>query len=53
MAQSSVTVVVDCSELENDIDRIERGELSLPTVSAVSLLIDDQRIEEMPVYLKD
>lgn len=48
----TITVVADTSELENDLERIERGELSTPTVSAITLLIDNERIEEMPVYIE-
>lgn len=40
------------SELEADLERIERGELSMPTVSAVSVFIDDKHIEEIPIFLE-
>ena len=49
----ALNVIADTSELEEDIERLKRGELSLPTVSAIALLIDGTEIEEMPVYLED
>jgi hypothetical protein len=51
MPKYCMKVIADTSELENDLERIERGELSLPTVSAIDLLIDDIHFEEMPIYL--
>lgn len=48
---SNIRLVADTSELERDLDRIEAGELQLPTVSAIDLLVDDECIEECVVYL--
>lgn len=53
MPASHVTIVADTSELEIDLERIATGELSLPTVSAISILINDTYIEDVPVYLED
>jgi hypothetical protein len=50
-AEISIEIVADTSELECDLERIEAGDLTLPTVSAVSLLIDGRVIEDVPVYL--
>jgi hypothetical protein len=52
----SVTVSVDASELERDLERIEDGELELPTVSAVhihaqSALLVTLLDEELPLWL--
>jgi hypothetical protein len=51
MPRLNVRIVADTSELEDDLERIRSGKLSLPTVSAVALLIDDEVFEEMPVYI--
>jgi hypothetical protein len=39
------------SELRDDLERINNGELRLPTVSAIKLAMDDDGIEEVLVYL--
>lgn len=47
----SVTLSMDASELRRDLERIENGELELPTVSAVVLNIGPDVVEYMPIYL--
>jgi hypothetical protein len=53
MPQTFVRIVADMSELETDLERLANGKLSLPTVSAVSVFIDDTHIEEIPIYLEE
>lgn len=48
-----VTIDVDASELEHDLDRIDRGELRPPTVSSVTLLINETELEDVPIYIGD
>lgn len=38
-----LTVGVDATELRGDIQRIARGEITLPTVSAITLIFDGRR----------
>jgi hypothetical protein len=52
MADILMCLELDTTELQYDLERIERGELSTPTVSSVSVLFDDDRIEEIPIYLE-
>ena len=42
---------MDTSELRDDLERINNGELRLPTVSSIRLSMDDDGIEEVLVYL--
>jgi hypothetical protein len=49
----SVTLSLDASELERDLERIDNGELELPTVSAVVLNIGPDVVEYMPIYLDE
>jgi hypothetical protein len=49
----SVTLSLDASELKRDLERIENGELELPTVSAVVLNIGPDVVEYMPIYLDE
>ncbi len=51
--QLTVTLSLDASELERDLERIEDGELSLPTVSAVKVLIDGVFEESFPICLPE
>jgi hypothetical protein len=53
MSDILMVLSVDTSELEADIERLEAGDLSLPTVSAVRILIDGAHIEQIPIYLED
>jgi hypothetical protein len=50
--RTDLTVVVDTYELEHDLERIATGELGLPTVSGVALLVGDDYLEELPIYLE-
>ena len=49
----SITVSVDASELEQDLERIETGDLELPTVSAVRLICDGVFEEDVPLWLPE
>lgn len=51
MPQMTVTISTDCTELESDLAAIKRGELELPTVSAVALVVDGKVVEEVPIWL--
>ena len=46
-----VSLSVDASELERDVERIEDGELQVPTVSAVRISCDGDFQEDVPVWL--
>ena len=46
-----ITLSVDASELERDLERIEDGELQLPTVSAVRIKCDGAFLEDLPIWL--
>ncbi len=45
-----VRISLGTEELDRDIERIENGELELPTVSAVTVTING-KTEETPVWL--
>jgi len=45
-----VRISLGTDELDCDIERIENGELELPTVSAVTITING-KTEETPVWL--
>ena len=47
----TVTLSIDASELERDLERIEDGELELPTVSAVKVSCDGVFEESVPIWL--
>jgi len=49
----SLSLMVDASELERDLEAIERGEIELPTVSAVMVCVDGREVEEFPVWLPE
>lgn len=51
MATLTVKLSADMSELVRDLERIENGELSVPTVSAFALLVDGKKIKDIPVFL--
>lgn len=51
MPQMTVTISTDCTELERHLAAIERGDLDLPTVSAVAIVVDGSVVEEVPVWL--
>ena len=46
-----VALSVDASELERDLERIEAGELELPTVSAVRIRCKEVFDKEVPIWL--
>jgi hypothetical protein len=46
------TLAADTTELKADFERIENGDLSTPTVSAVGILIDGNRVEDVVIYLE-
>jgi hypothetical protein len=47
----TVTLSIDASELERDLERIEDGELELPTVSAVKVSWGGIFEESVPIWL--
>ena len=49
----TVTLSIDASELERDLERIEDGELELPTVSAVQVSCDGVFTESVPIWLPE
>ena len=49
----TVFLSIDASELKRDIERIERGELELPTVSALLICVDGVGIEDFAVWLQE
>ncbi len=49
----SIMVSVNASELERDLERIESGELELPTVSAVRVVCDGVFEEDVPLWLPE
>ena len=51
--QLTVTISLNASELERDLERIEDGELSLPTVSAVKISINGVFEESFPICLPE
>ena len=46
-----VLLSVDASELKRDLERIEDGELQLPTVSAVRISCEGAFQEDVPVWV--
>jgi hypothetical protein len=48
-----VQISLDASELERDLERIESGELELPTVSAVRVSCDGVFSEDVPIWLPE
>ena len=49
----TVTLSIDASELERDLERIEDGELELPTVSAVRICCDGVFYESVVLWLPE
>jgi hypothetical protein len=49
----TVMLSIDASELEHDVERIENGELDLPTVSAVRICCDGIFDEDLLVWLPE
>jgi hypothetical protein len=49
----SVTIALDTSELQHDLERIENGELELPTVSAVRVSCEGAFDEDIPLWLPE
>ena len=47
-----VCIALDAEELLHDIERIENGELDLPTVSAIKVSINDS-VKEFPIWLPE
>jgi hypothetical protein len=54
-AADSITVRLsfDSSELERDLEKIESGEIELPTVSAVRVCCDGAFEEDVPIWLAE
>jgi hypothetical protein len=48
----TVTLSIDASELEHDLERIEDGEIELPTVSAVRVSCNEV-FEDVPIWLPE
>jgi hypothetical protein len=48
----TVSVAMSTQELQQDLERIARGELSLPTVSAITACIDGKEIRTIPIFLE-
>ncbi len=42
---------IDMSELDADIGQLRCGELTLPTVSAVQVLVNDTTLLDVPIFL--
>jgi hypothetical protein len=49
----TVTLSIDASELERDLERIENEELELSTVSAVQVSCDGVFTESVPIWLPE
>ena len=49
----TVTLSIDASELERDLERIENEELELPTVSAVKISCDGVFEEQVLIWLPE
>jgi hypothetical protein len=47
-----IEIELDTSELQSDLEKIERGELSLPTVSAVTAFVNQTYLEDILIYLE-
>ena len=48
-----VQISLDASELERDLERIESGEIELPTVSAVRVSCDGVFEQDVPIWLPE
>jgi hypothetical protein len=48
-----VTLSIDASEMGRDLERIEDGELELPTVSAVKVSCDGIFEDQVPIWLPE
>lgn len=48
-----VTLRIDTRELQEDLKRIEDGELKFPTVSAVQVSCDGVFEEQVPIWLEE
>lgn len=49
--QMVVRLSLDASELERDLDKLETGELKMPTVSGVRVFCDDVLIGDILICL--
>ena len=49
----TIRISLTTDELDRDLERIEDGDLELPTVSAISIEADGIFSEEIPVFLQD
>jgi len=49
----TVVLSIDASELERDLERIEDGELELPTVSAVKVSCDGIFEDQVLIWLPE
>jgi hypothetical protein len=50
MPHTTFTILADTTELEEDLERIENGDLSTPTVSAVGIVVDGKRVDDVLIY---
>lgn len=48
-----VTLRINTQELQEDLERIESGELEFPTVSAVQVACDGVFEEQIPIWLEE
>ncbi len=46
-----VVIEVDADELANDLERIHRGEMTVPTVSAVACFVNGSYLDDVVIYL--
>lgn len=44
---------IDSRELQEDLERVQSGELELPTVSAFKMTINERPAEDVAVYLDE
>jgi uncharacterized protein (DUF111 family) len=44
---------IDTQELQDDLERVANGELELPTVSALKMIVNGKAVEQVPVYLDE
>jgi hypothetical protein len=51
VAELVLHLTIDASELLADLERLEEGELSLPTVSAVHVFAGARRLDDIPIFL--
>ena len=49
----TISLSIDASELKQDLERIENGELELPTVSAVQICCDGIFKESVLIWIQE